>query len=94
MNKDNIKNNESILEINSIGFQWEMENPFIFCAHHNDAFPKGNKNQGPDVSLSGRNIGSDFSNKDGFSMYHGDIIPGFPMHIRLLLPMFQELCQV
>ena len=44
MNKDNIKNNESILEINSIGFQWEMENPFIFCAHHNDAFPKGNKN--------------------------------------------------
>lgn len=80
MNKDNIKNNESILEINSIGFQWEMENPFIFCAHHNDAFPKGNKNQGPDVSLSGRNIGSDFSNKDGFSMYHGDIVPGFPMH--------------
>lgn len=34
----------------------------------------------PLASLAGRNIGSDFSGKDGFSMYHGDAVPGFPSH--------------
>jgi len=63
-----------VVKIQKIGFQWPMENPFIFCAHHNDAFPKGNEEQGPAVSLAGRNIGSDFSGKDGFSMYHGQMI--------------------
>ncbi|MFA7081204.1 MAG: pirin family protein [Bacteroidales bacterium] len=74
-NSDNV-----ILEIGNIGFHWTMEDPFIFCAHHKDAFPVGNMNMGPNVSLEGRNIGSDFSGKDGFSMYHGDIVPGFPEH--------------
>jgi redox-sensitive bicupin YhaK (pirin superfamily) len=71
---------KKIQKIQEIKFQWEMESPFIACMHHNDAFPKGNENQGPDVSLSGRNLGSDFSGKDGFSMYHGESVPGFPVH--------------
>lgn len=74
-NSDNV-----ILEIGNIGFHWKMEDPFVFCAHHKDAFPIGNLNMGPKVSLEGRNIGSDFSGKDGFSMYHGNIVPGFPEH--------------
>jgi len=70
----------SILKIQKIGFQWPMENPFIFCAHHHDLYPTGNELLGPSVSLKGRGIGTDFSNKDGFSMYHGEIVPGFPAH--------------
>lgn len=35
---------------------------------------------GPKTSLEGRAIGSDFSGKDGWSMYHGDQVPGFPGH--------------
>ena len=34
----------------------------------------------PAASLAGRDIGQDFSRKDGWSMYHGDTVPGFPAH--------------
>jgi hypothetical protein len=30
--------NKLIQKIQRIGFQWEMENPFLFCAHHREAF--------------------------------------------------------
>lgn len=73
--------NEAVLTVQKIGFQWEMENPFLFCAHHQDAYPKGNNNQGIDKDqLKGRNIGSDFVIKDGYRMYHGQEVPGFPVH--------------
>src|SRR5262245_49486506 len=61
-----------------LGFQWRTLDPFLFCVHHDDAYPKGNASFGPAVPLSGRNIGSDFVVKDGFRMYHGDVVPGFP----------------
>ena len=59
---------------------WPTEDPFLFCVHHNDQYPKGNARFGPDSSLKGRQIGTDFSGKDGWSMYHGDVVPGFPRH--------------
>ena len=54
--------------------------PFLFCVHHNDKYPKATKNFTPDSSLIGRNLGNDFSNEDGWSMYHGESVPGFPKH--------------
>lgn len=71
---------KTILEIKPLGFQWETLDPFIFCVHHRDEFPRGNAEMGPDASLSGRNIGQDFTVKDGWRMYHGQKIPGFPYH--------------
>ena len=71
---------ESIKSIKPLGFQWETNNPFLFCVHHNDAYPRGNEALGPDASLEGRSIGHDFVPKDGWRMYHGDKIPGFPVH--------------
>ena len=59
---------------------WPTPDPFLFCVHHLDAYPRGTRQMGPDASLAGRRIGSDFSNKDGWSMYHGDVVPGFPRH--------------
>ena len=35
---------------------------------------------GPLASLAGRDIGQDFTPKDGWLMYHGDKVPGFPVH--------------
>ena len=59
---------------------WPTSDPFLFCVHHVDNYPKANDNMGPDENLNGRNIGNDFSNKNGWSMYHGEKIPGFPRH--------------
>lgn len=72
--------NGKILKIQPIGFQWETESPFIFGVHHNDAYPEGNAEQGPNALMSGRNLGEDFTLRDGFRMYHGQTVPGFPMH--------------
>jgi len=71
---------KSILKIKPLGFPWETLDPFIFCVHHRDEYPKGNEEMGPAVSLKGRDIGQDFTKKDGWRMYHGQKIPGFPYH--------------
>jgi hypothetical protein len=52
----------------------------LFCVHHDDAYPRGNEQMGPEASLKGRNIGMDFDGIDGWRMYHGDVVPGFPQH--------------
>lgn len=72
--------NNVVLNLKPIGFQLEVANPFLFCAHHRDLYPAGNEILGPATSLAGRNIGQDFTLKDGWRMYHGDVIPGFPAH--------------
>lgn len=73
-------NNSAILKIRDLGFQWETKNPFLFCVHHLDAYPRGNAEMGPEASLDGRRLGNDFVVKDGWRMYHGLNIPGFPVH--------------
>ena len=70
----------AILQIQPLGFPWETADPFLFCVHHDDAYPRGNGRFGPDASLAGRAIGQDFGRKDGWSMYHGEAVPGFPSH--------------
>jgi redox-sensitive bicupin YhaK (pirin superfamily) len=72
--------NNAIIDIKPLGFMWPVRNPFLFFAHHRDIYPAGNEKMGPSVSLEGRNIGNDFSIKDGWRMYHGDVVPGFPVH--------------
>ena len=70
-----------ILNVQVLGTTpWPTIDPFLFCVHHNDAYPLGNANLGPNASLVGRQIGQDFAGKDGWSMYHGETVPGFPAH--------------
>jgi redox-sensitive bicupin YhaK (pirin superfamily) len=69
-----------IVRIMPLGFPWETSDPFLFCVHHLDHFPAGNEALGPAASLEGRDLGQDFVVKDGWRMYHGGLVPGFPSH--------------
>lgn len=73
-------NKNVIKKIKALGFQWETADPFLFCVHHEDFYPEGNENMGPKGSLEGRQLGQDFLIKDGWRMYHGKRVPGFPGH--------------
>ncbi len=70
----------AILDRKPLGFPWVTVDPFLFCVHHDDAYPAGNERMGPVGSLAGRDLGQDFAGKDGFRMYHGREVPGFPQH--------------
>jgi redox-sensitive bicupin YhaK (pirin superfamily) len=71
---------DTVLETAPLGFPWVTIDPFLFCVHHDDAYPAGNDAMGPRASLEGRDLGQDFVVKDGFRMYHGHVVPGFPQH--------------
>src|SRR5262245_14056027 len=71
---------DTILETAPLGFPWPAVDPFLFCAHHDDAYPAGNDAMGPATSLAGRDLGQDFTVRDGWRMYHGEVVPGFPAH--------------
>lgn len=70
----------AVQELVQLGFPWDGLDPFIFTVHHVDHYPEGNDALGPVDSLLGRNLGSDFSYQNGWSMYHGVAVPGFPQH--------------
>jgi len=69
-----------IIGVAPLAFPWQTKDPFLVCVHHVDNYPKGNDRLGPAASLAGRDIGQDFAGKDGWRMYHGEDVPGFPQH--------------
>ena len=69
-----------IVELPPSPTPWPTRDPFLFCVHHLDLYPKGNAECGPRASLQGRQMGQDFAGVDGWRMYHGMTVPGFPSH--------------
>lgn len=69
-----------ILQTVALGPQWQTVDPFLFCAHHDDHYPAANAQLGPAAALDGRQLGMDFAGIDGWNMYHGSVVPGFPQH--------------
>ena len=71
----------ALLAIEPLGFPWQTTDPFLVCVHHVDDYPAGDARLAPPTaSLAGRRIGNDFAGIDGWRMYHGDVVPGFPGH--------------
>jgi hypothetical protein len=71
---------DPVLQTVPLGRQWGTADPFLFCVHHLDRYPAANEHMGPAASLEARDLGMDFSGAEGWSMYHGSIVPGFPQH--------------
>ena len=71
---------DSVLQTVPLGFRWPTADPFLFCVHHVDDYPAGNDRMGPVATLAGRELGNDFAGIDGWRMYHGTTVPGFPQH--------------
>jgi redox-sensitive bicupin YhaK (pirin superfamily) len=70
-----------VKNLKELEFQWETLDPFLFCFHHEDEYPSGTERMGINPKeLVGRSVGQDFISKDGWRMYHGKKIPGFPNH--------------
>ena len=63
-----------------LGFPWQTRDPFLFCVHHLDDYPAGNDQLGAAALLDDRAMGMDFQLRDGWRMYHGRSLPGFPQH--------------
>jgi redox-sensitive bicupin YhaK (pirin superfamily) len=60
---------------------WPGADPFLFIAHHTDHYPASDGAQGVPAALrAGRDGQSDFSGRNGFSLYHAAPVPGFPAH--------------
>jgi redox-sensitive bicupin YhaK (pirin superfamily) len=71
---------DAIVSVGPLGFPWPARDPFITCVYHVDGYPAGNERLGPAASLDGRDLGQDFAGRDGWRMYHGHEVPGFPPH--------------
>jgi quercetin 2,3-dioxygenase len=71
---------DTVIQTVPLGSRWPTIDPFLFCVHHDDAYPAGNERFGPAVALDGRDLGQDFEGVDGWRMYHGRVVPGFPGH--------------
>lgn len=69
-----------VLETGRIEHSMKVQNPFIACMYHKDAFPRGNVRMEPAQYLERWRKGSDFNPAAPWRMYHGDTVPGFPVH--------------
>lgn len=70
----------TIVNVEPLQRPWQSLDPFIIAAHHPDAYPAANGELGPRADLSQRTTGNDFSSTDGWNMYFGQDVPGFPRH--------------
>ncbi len=69
-----------VVGVDPLSTPWRTSDPFLFCVHHVDAYGRGDGALRPAASLRGRQLGQDFAGRDGWNMYHGQSIPGFPAH--------------
>lgn len=71
----------SIINVAPLGSPWTTIDPFLICAYHVDNYPRGNADLGPASSPPDALTGhDDIEGKDGWRMYYGETVPGFPAH--------------
>lgn len=75
------KRSGPVSKVTRFDMHWDTEDPFIFVSHHEDDYPRGNRQLAPPLQeITGRDLGRDYEKRLGFRMYNGKVVPGFPMH--------------
>ena len=64
---------DPILRVEPLGFPWQTVDPFLFCVHHDDAYPARQRAARPGRVARRPRPRQDFEGKDGWRMYHGDV---------------------
>src|SRR3954453_21300451 len=54
---DTTTTGSTVRETAPLGAQWPTIDPFLFCAHHDDAYPHGDERMAAGAALEGRDIG-------------------------------------
>jgi redox-sensitive bicupin YhaK (pirin superfamily) len=68
-----------VLDTVELGFPWTTVDPFLVTVHHRDHYPVGDPGMAPTTTEGRRDAGATPSGP-GWSMYYGDVVPGFPEH--------------
>ena len=77
-NKNSGMKEPVVKNIKPLGFQWETRDPFLFCVHHLDYYPKGNVQLGTRSFNWKEEISETIlSLKDGWRMYYGETSQDF-----------------
>ena len=68
-----------VLQTFPLGFQWPTHRPVPLLRRTTTTTTRPATSElGPAASLEGRELGADFAGIDGWRMYHGEVVPGFP----------------
>ena len=68
---------DPIIQVSPLGNRWQTLDPFLFCVHHIDLYPKGNDRFGPAAPLAGHDIGQDFEGRTAGACITATSCPGF-----------------
>ncbi len=71
---------DALLATRPLGFPWQPPDPFLFCVHHDDAYPAGNEALGPAASLVRAASSVRTSRARTAGACTTATVPGFPQH--------------
>ena len=75
-----MSSSDAILSAKPLGFPWQPRDPFLFCVHHDDRYPRATSGWDRRRRSRGATSARTSRGKDGWRMYHGEVVPGFPQH--------------
>ena len=64
----------------SLGFPFSTPDPWLFAVYHKDDFPAGDEAMRVPGGKRGNGADFELNERKRWRFYHGDRIPGFPMH--------------